>query len=82
MKPTNSASTFPAAAPATAELLRRIDQMSMGAHDRARAKAALLRAEYIAEGIALIVTAMKSLAARLASASTRRSTLRNSPSPR
>jgi hypothetical protein len=66
----------------TADLFRRIDEMPMSVHDRERAKATLRTAESIAEGLGLVVTAMRSLIARIAPASTPRSTLRNSPAPR
>ena len=85
MKPTtfvSSASTLCAPSLSTAELFRRIDEMPMSVHERERAKAALQTAERIAEGLASIVIGLKSLAARIAPASTRRSTLRNSPAPR
>ena len=66
----------------TAELFRRIDEMPMSVHDRERAKAMLRTAECIAEGLGAAVTAVRSLIARVAPASTPRSTLRNSPAPR
>ena len=79
---TPAASTRTTPSLSTAELLRRIDEMAMTPHDRARAKASLLRSEYIAESLASVVTALQSLGARIALASTRRSALRNSPAPR
>ena len=76
------ASTISASSLSTEELLQRIDQMPMSVHDRERAKATLRTAERIADSLASIVAALKSLGARIALPSTRRSTLRNSPAPR
>ena len=76
------ASTLSASSLSLAELFRRIDEMPMTSHDRARAKATLQTAEHIAEWLASVVIMLRPLAARIASPSTRRSTLRNSPAPR
>ena len=80
MKPV--AANVTASTLATAELLRRIDDMPMSARERARAKAMLLRAEYIADWFASLVTKLKSPGARIVLRSTRRSVLRNSPAHR
>ena len=80
--PTFSASTLSGPSVSTADLLRRIDEMPMSLVDRERAKATLRTAECIAEVLVSIVTRIRSLSARIALPSTRRSTLRNSPAPR
>jgi hypothetical protein len=80
MKPI--ASTLPASSLSLAELLRRLDEMPMTAHERARAKATLETAERIVEWLASVVMMLRLPAARIASPSTRRSTLRSSPAPR
>ena len=80
--PSGASLSMAGASLSTAELFQRIDEMRMSVHDRERAKATLRTAESIAEGLGLVVTAMRSLIARIAPASTPRSTLRNSPAPR
>jgi hypothetical protein len=66
----------------TADLFGRIDEMTMNAHDRERAKATLEIAERVADWLVYVATKLKSPTARIARPSMRRSTLRNSPAHR
>ena len=74
-----STTTLADDAVSTTDLFRRIDEMTMNAYDRERAKRALEVAERIADWLVYAGMKLKSPIVRIARPSTRGSTLRNLP---